>query len=345
MTIVADEIHNYLKVLLKSDKSLSIEPFNHVTVLLYYEKTPRHDDDDEITASTSSSTKPSTTTPNSTEKIKNYRRNHLQLPYHTDNVYSKSGKFLHSKNSQKQHTITAILTLGDERILHFQKQCLYKNHSTGTMKWRKCHEGEYFERFRMGNGSLFVLHPEDEVPKFRRKSGNASSGLLEGAKSRFLHGGIRNGGGGMDNRAYNFYREPDNNCRLSVALVFRTVTAELTLHRVTGKFPEPLEKEENGTHGNGCDADDDDDVKDYDSTDSTIPSSSTASSTLVRNNLIDEKLATFRRERLKRANSNLQLLWCSVCMRYFGCLLDFGGKLSSKYSLRKPYVLSLGDDD
>ncbi|KAL7470438.1 hypothetical protein ACHAXS_010671 [Conticribra weissflogii] len=400
MTIVADEIHHYLKELLRSDKSLSIEPFNHVTVLLYYEKTPRHGrvDDEQTASSSSSSSSPSTktllTTTSSTasslrtttstttststlttnssprKRTQYHRKNHLQLPYHTDNVYSKSGKFLHAKNSQKQYTVTAILTLGDERILHFQKQCLYKNHSTGIGIWRKCHEGESFERFRMGNGSLFVLHPEDEVPMFRKRRGSgsgvvggvgavgsgsggggnynddASSSLWEGARSRFLHGGIRN----RDTRMAGRFRDRGHDRKLSVALVFRTVTAKLTLHRVTGKFPDSP-KGEDGIHGNGCDDDDDDDDDvhdddDDDSTDSTIPSSSTTSSSSVNNaNPIDEKLATFRRERLKRANSKLQLLWCSVCMRYFGSLLDFRGKDSSRYSLRHPRVLALGEDD
>mmetsp|Transcript_564 Transcript_564/g.1116 ORF Transcript_564/g.1116 Transcript_564/m.1116 type:complete len:251 (+) Transcript_564:773-1525(+) len=192
MTRLAEIIHRDLKKRLENDNTVSVEPFNHVTILMYYQK--------------------------SLDEKKNHKRKLLE--FHTDNVYSTNGLFVNNKNSQKEKTVTAILTLGNERVLKFQKQLLVDNDETGKQIWEGCGgEDSFCSYFRLSNGSLFVLHPNDEIPKIRKE---LDSENMDCTKSRFRHGGI------------DAFKARN---KLSVALVFRNVTTVLTLHRETGKLP------------------------------------------------------------------------------------------------------------
>mmetsp|Transcript_16265 Transcript_16265/g.29502 ORF Transcript_16265/g.29502 Transcript_16265/m.29502 type:complete len:469 (-) Transcript_16265:76-1482(-) len=80
MKITAEEIYQYLRKRFISDNSVVIHPFNHVTVLFYYQKI-------EPTKGTRKLSQP-------------------MLRYHTDNVYSKDGLFSHNSNSQMENTFT-----------------------------------------------------------------------------------------------------------------------------------------------------------------------------------------------------------------------------------------------
>lgn len=86
MKIMADHIYNYLWERFKDDNSVVVLPFNHVTILLYYQK----EEDDVAT------------------DLTNMQKS--MIGYHTDNVYSSSleilGKFLQEENSQVENTFT-----------------------------------------------------------------------------------------------------------------------------------------------------------------------------------------------------------------------------------------------
>lgn len=76
MKVIADEVYQYLQARFSDDDSVSIHPFNHVTVLFYY------------------------------QKIDGKANNKSMLGYHTDNVFSHDGVFLQDSNSQMENTFT-----------------------------------------------------------------------------------------------------------------------------------------------------------------------------------------------------------------------------------------------
>jgi hypothetical protein len=78
MKLIAREVYEFIKKRFNNDNSVAIHPFNHVTVLFYYRKSPVDDD----------------------------TRACRVLGYHTDNIYSCDGSFLHSQNSQMENTFT-----------------------------------------------------------------------------------------------------------------------------------------------------------------------------------------------------------------------------------------------
>ena len=131
MMFVSEEIYK-INMEKSRDTSMLIERPNHCTILFYYHKTPQI-----------------------TNKM---------LGYHTDNVYSKSGIFLSSKNSQKENTPTCVLTIGDSRNLSFQKQKNTRYNATKRMRWKECKT----DFFKLKHNSLFVLHPCDERPHTTR---------------------------------------------------------------------------------------------------------------------------------------------------------------------------------
>ena len=121
-----------------------------------------------------------------------------QCGMHSDCLYdegdTKDGQkqftFSEQKNSQKEHTVVATLSLGDPRILEFSEQefCTKAQMKKG---WKASHPhltvGDKIESFPLTNGSLMVLHPSDEEPKVRR---------LEKPKQYtfFMHGILEFGG-------------------------------------------------------------------------------------------------------------------------------------------------------
>ena len=124
---VADHIFAVVKSLNLS--GMTVEPFNHCTVLFYFHKSRRS--------------------------------SNAMLGFHTDNVYSMKGLFIPAYNTQKENTPTCILTVGTQRELHFQKQFNHINPKTKRRKWK-----EFFRRkIFLEDRSVFVLHPKDECPQ------------------------------------------------------------------------------------------------------------------------------------------------------------------------------------
>jgi hypothetical protein len=124
------------------------------------------------------------------------------LGFHCDTEYTPKGEFV-SNNSQKQNTPVVVLTLGDARTLHMKKRFAASDGSwIQNVNVRKPQKKTY--DFILTDQSLFVLHPDDEIPRAR--------GFSDGSKSQFQHGGVKVTEG------------------LSVALVFRTVTTKANIH-------------------------------------------------------------------------------------------------------------------
>lgn len=181
MHIIGHQIFLYLQQLITHGKipHLHLEPFNHCTILLYFHK--------------------------------HSQSPHNMLGFHTDNVFSRSGVFCRSKNTQKEDTPTCILTLGDSRNLVFKKQfCFCQTGIQKNTKWVDGHK----TKLRLIDNSLFVLHSHDERPY------SLGGSLIR----RWLHGIPR-------------FHQRD---KLSIALVYRKVTATTSTHNTsTDPIPVP----------------------------------------------------------------------------------------------------------
>ena len=79
MKIIANKVYQYLKRRFANENAVDILPFNHITVLYYYQKKIH---------------------------IDKRRLHEIMLGYHTDNVYNHNGDFIQSSNSQVENTFT-----------------------------------------------------------------------------------------------------------------------------------------------------------------------------------------------------------------------------------------------
>jgi hypothetical protein len=106
----------------------------------------------------------------------------MAISEHRDQTFKKDGSFDQSQNSQIQDTITAILCFGDPRQLDFSLHRQTKRHIQ-----KVCNS----KSFKLSHGTLFVLHPQDEVPlvrKFNKKEElsffkHSSNGVMKGGMS------------------------------------------------------------------------------------------------------------------------------------------------------------------
>ena len=108
-------------------------------------------------------------------------------------------EFSTTKNSQSANAPTIVLSVGDERIIS-----MYETEPT-----KKTKMSDNF-KFKLKHGSLFILHPDDEVPACR-----SEQDLLP----IFKHGNVTFGG------------ETDN---MNIAFVFRNTSKTGLFHRTTG---------------------------------------------------------------------------------------------------------------
>jgi hypothetical protein len=114
------------------------------------------------------------------------------LGYHCDAVFGTDGSFSTSQNTQKERTPVVVVTLGDPRSLKMKKRRAMDGN------WKDDKEYGILE-FWLENGTIFVLHPDDEQPKKR-----ATQKFL----SQYQHGNVHVKKG------------------LSLSLVFRVVTSK-----------------------------------------------------------------------------------------------------------------------
>lgn len=105
-------------------------------------------------------------------------KDECQLGYHCDNGYDQDGN-QKMGNTQKSHTSTCVVSLGDSRTFHMMEASY-----NGELNMKPT-----IIKYLLEHGDLFILHYSDEVPKFR------------GGKNyltRMKHGGIHFGkDGGM----------------------------------------------------------------------------------------------------------------------------------------------------
>jgi hypothetical protein len=125
-----------------------------------------------------------------------------QLGMHTDNIWTyKGGEWIfdQQKNSQSAGTPTAVFTIGDVRHLRMAEYRKKKKFVKETAT------------FHLTNGSLFLLHPDDEKPQ--RRGGKAQDSYL-------MHGGIKYGG----------------DDRMSIAMIFRVTSKSKYYSIKTGRL-------------------------------------------------------------------------------------------------------------
>ena len=119
------------------------------------------------------------------------------MGWHCDSKYSKKGKFLLNTNSQMINTPVVIFTIGLPRILKWRKRCLLES-SNGNEIWNYDKSNQF--KMLLEQGSMLVIHPDDEVPKYCP---------VDGAISNFQHGEVK-------------FKEKQG---MSIAYVFRSTTS------------------------------------------------------------------------------------------------------------------------
>jgi len=134
------EMSDFLRdLLMKNSKAYGLEdvnlslPFNTCTVLLYH-------------------------------SIKDFKKE-SNMGFHTDLKFSKNGSFRHNMNSQKENTVTVIVTFGNHRIIKWRQRMLDENNKWITNK--------NFDIISMilKHGDITILHPKDETPHLNEKMG------------------------------------------------------------------------------------------------------------------------------------------------------------------------------
>eukprot|EP00956_Cyclotella_meneghiniana_P010797 scaffold15105_cov36-Cyclotella_meneghiniana.AAC.2 len=134
----------------------------------------------------------------------------MKIQPHRDQRYTTGGKFYEKMNSQIQHTITAILVVGDPRQLTFQ---LYKQGRKQEVVSQD--ENEWSRQvFQLEHGALFILKPQDEETRIR-------SFFKEFGPTFFKHesSGLRHSKDDM-----------------SLGVVLRTTAHSLEVERMSGKI-------------------------------------------------------------------------------------------------------------
>jgi len=141
---IASNIEIFLQKKYQSDKTVVLKPFTSAVIITYINK--------------------------------------MKIQEHRDQTFKKDGTFDQTKNSQVQDTITAILCIGDPRLLNFSfhrqtERCIEK----------VCNS----KSFKLSHGTLVLLHPQDEVPLVRTFDVNqdlsffkhSCNGVMEGQMS------------------------------------------------------------------------------------------------------------------------------------------------------------------
>ena len=173
-----EEIRTYLlNNCSTSTKNFLTEPFNHCTVLVY-------SGDNNNGCSNSS------------------------LAFHSDCTFDHNGNYIVGRNSQQENTCVAVLTLGDSRTLHFKKRVLVVS-QTKRKRWTVTNDETV--SFNLGENSVFLLHPEDEIPSIK---------CNDNMQSQYVHGGVK----------------ISNKNDLSVAFAFRVVCVDREYDPITSKL-------------------------------------------------------------------------------------------------------------
>jgi hypothetical protein len=120
------------------------------------------------------------------------------LGKHCDCMHDHNGNFIHKNNAQMENTPTVVLTLGENRILPFFRRHVGVSEA-GNMVWED--DAAFYEEWELTDGSVFVLHPNDEKPTLKVCQNNNIP-----IKQQYQHGNIAFKG------------------NISIGIVFRIVT-------------------------------------------------------------------------------------------------------------------------
>ena len=96
---------------------------------------------------------------NELEVISYFDKKHIR--FHRDQRYNSKGEFMERQNSQRKQSLTCILAVGDSRSLLFQLMRRRTKEETGK-GFIKLNVEDASKEFKLSNGSLFFLHPDDE---------------------------------------------------------------------------------------------------------------------------------------------------------------------------------------
>ena len=101
---------------------------------------------------------------NELEVISYFDKKHIQ--FHQDQKYNSKGEFMEGQNSHRKQSLTCILAVGDSRSLLFQLMRRRTKEETGK-GFIKLNVEDASKEFKLSNGSLFFLHPDDEQDQRR----------------------------------------------------------------------------------------------------------------------------------------------------------------------------------
>ena len=159
------------KLLLKNKSYFKLDdanldlPFNHCTVLMYY----------------------------AGDSLKS----NAKLGMHSDCVYSaQNGTYIHKDNSQVQNTPTVVYSLGDTRLLHWNRRKRISSINGRTI-WES--DEEFKTTYPLSTDSVTIVNTLDEDPEYTS---------LDGSKYQYQHGDVN-----------------VNKDQLSIGIVFRTVNS------------------------------------------------------------------------------------------------------------------------
>ena len=130
------------------------------------------------------------------------------LSFHSDCTFDHKGNFIRSRNSQRQNTCVAVLTLGDSRTIYFKKRIVTES-KQGKRKWLITQDAGV--SYDLSDNSVFLLNPEDEIPRKRRGDEYIS---------QYIHGGVN----------------ITNTNDLSIAFAFRVVSVDREFDPVSCKL-------------------------------------------------------------------------------------------------------------
>lgn len=141
--------------------------------------------------------------------------NGKKLGAHCDVLYCKDGK-LSAGNTQRENTPVLVYSVGCARILVMERQeCELDKTTRNFGCWKNT--GERTE-FKLSPGSIFLLHPEDEIPSVPPVGEEPPVSIWnKNKRSRFRHSvkPVKSG--------------------VSIAFVFRSVTGRLKVDARSGK--------------------------------------------------------------------------------------------------------------
>ena len=101
---------------------------------------------------------------NELEVISYFDKKHIR--FHRDQRYNSKGEFMERQNSQPKQSLTCILAVGDSRSLLFQLMRRRTKEEKGK-GFIKLNVEDASKEFKLSNGSLFFLHPDDEQDQLR----------------------------------------------------------------------------------------------------------------------------------------------------------------------------------